>query len=245
MYSYRARIAMLLPSVNAAAEPQIADMLPDGVSIHTTRLRLRSSREEDVMGMVENVEEGAKLLADCKPDLIVFHCTAASMFRPGFDDEIIERIEDATDLPATSTSKGVIEALRTLDARNIALTTPYLKETNDREVEFLESHQVRVLSETGMEISGDGEAMLAVQPGEWYRRVRAQEDPKVDAYFISCTAVRSAEVIEPLERDLDKPVITSNQAMVWHALNKTGIREAKPGYGRLMETLNDPPAAAA
>jgi maleate isomerase len=237
MYSYRARIGMLLPSVNAAAEPQIQAMLPDGVSFHTTRLRLGSSREADVMNMVENVEQGASLLADAKVDLIVFHCTAASMFRPGLDDEIVERIESATGMPATSTSKAVLDAFRTLGANKIVLTTPYVQETNDREVEYLRSHQVSVLSETGMGISGDGNAMLEVQPGEWYRRVRAQRDDAADAYFISCTAVRSAEVIGPLERDLDRPVVTSNQAMVWHALKTTGVNEARRGYGRLMDSL--------
>jgi len=237
MYSYRARIGMLLPSVNAAAEPQIQAMLPDGAAIHTTRLRLKGSSDADIMGMVEKVEEAAGLLADASVDLIVFHCTAASMFRPGFDDEIISRIETATGKPATSTSKAVLDAFSALGVRKIALTTPYTQETNDREIAFLESHQISVLSETGMGISGDGNQMLAVQPGEWYRRVKAQADPEVDGYFVSCTAIRATEAIEPLERDLDKPVFTSNQAMAWHSLKTLGVREAKPGYGRLMDTL--------
>lgn len=237
MYSYRARIGMLLPSTNAAAEPQINEMLPDGAAIHTTRLRLNGSSDEDIMGMVENVEEGASLLADADVDLIVFHCTAASMFREGFDDEIIERIETATGTPATSTSKAVLEAFREMDVRRIALTTPYTQETNDREIAFLESHQISVLSETGMGISGSGSQMLAVQPGEWYRRVKAQADDTADAYFMSCTAIRATEVIEPLERDLEKPVVTSNQAMVWHSLKKMGVKEGVPGYGRLMDSL--------
>ena len=71
------------------------------------------------------------------------------------------------------------------------------------------------------------------------RRVRAQEDEAADAYFISCTAVRSAEVIEPLERDLDRPVVTSNQAMVWHSLKTAGVRDSVSGYGRLMDTLGE------
>ena len=238
MHGWRARIGMLLPSVNAAAEPQADAMAPDGVSFHTTRLRLKGSSEADIMGMVENLEDAASLVADAKVDLIVFHCTAASMHRPGFDDEIIERIETATDIPATSTSKAVLDALRRLDARRIALTTPYVQETNDREVAFLESHQITVLSETGMGIGGDGLRMIGVQPGEWYRRVKAQEDAAADAYFISCTAIRAAEVIEPLEHDLDRPVVTSNQAMVWHSLEKLGIGDRVPGYGRLMAARN-------
>ena len=238
-HGWRARIGMLLPSVNSAAEPQVEAMSPDGVTFHTTRLRLRGSSEADIKGMVENVEDAASLLADAKVDMIVFHCTAASMHRPGFDDEIIERIETATDIPATSTSKAVLGALQSLGASRIALTTPYVQETNDREVAFLESHQISVLSETGMGIRGDGLAMIGVQPGEWYRRVKAQQDDAADAYFISCTAIRAAEVIEPLEHDLGRPVVTSNQAMVWHSLQKLGIKDCVPGYGRLMATNRD------
>ncbi len=237
MYGWRARIGMLLPSVNSAAEPLVQAMTPDGVSVHTTRLRLAGSTEDDILGMVSGVEEGASLLADAEVDLIVFHCTAASMFRPGFDDDIIARIEDRTETPATSTSKAVMDAFDTLDVRRIALTTPYTQETNDREVAYLESHQISVLSETGMGIAGSGTEMIAVEPGEWYRRVKRQRDEAADAYFISCTAIRAAEAIEPLERDLDRPVVTSNQAMVWHSLKRLDIHDPVPGYGRLMDTL--------
>lgn len=234
-YGDRARIGMLLPSVNRAAEPQINEMLPDGVSLHTTRLRLQSSKDEHINEMVADVERGAVMLADADVDLIVFHCTAASMFAPGFDDGIIERIESATGKPATSTSKGCVEAFETFDAKKITLTTPYIQATNDREVVFLKSHGVEVLSETGMGITGDGGAMLAVEPEEWRRRVNDQDEPESQAAFLSCTAIRAVEAIDAIEADIGKPVVTSNQAMVWHALNRLGIDDKPTGYGRLME----------
>jgi len=233
-YGDRARIGMLLPSVNRAAEPQITEMLPRGVSLHTTRLRLRASDEAAINEMVSDVERGAAMLADADVDLIVFHCTAASMFAPGFDDGIIERIENATGKNATSTSKGCLEAFELFGAKNITLTTPYIQETNDREVAYLASHNVKVLSETGAGIGGDGAAMLAIEPEEWRRRVNAQDEPDSQAAFISCTAIRAVEAIEPIEADIDKPVITSNQAMLWHALRKLGVDDRPQGFGRLM-----------
>ena len=234
-YGDRARIGMLLPSVNRAAEPQIAEMLPTGVSLHTTRLRLQSSEEEHINEMVADVERGAVMLADADVDLIVFHCTAASMFKPGFDDSIIDRIETATGKPATSTSKGCVEAFETVGAKKITLTTPYIQVTNDREVAFLASHGVEVLSETGLGITGDGGAMLAVEPDEWRQRVTAQDEQSSQAAFLSCTAIRAVEAITSIEAEIDKPVVTSNQAMVWHALRKLGIDDRPAGYGRLME----------
>lgn len=233
-YGTRARIGMILPSVNRAAEPQISSMLPDGVSLHTTRMRLQSIDEEGVKETVADAERGAVMLADADVDLVVFHCTGVSMFAPGFDDEVIARLEDACGKPVTSTSKACLEAFGTLDARRIILTTPYVKAVNEREIAFLKSHDIEVLSETGAGIAGDGGAMLAIEPEEWRRRVAAQNEPDAEACFISCTAVRSVEAIEPIEADLDKPVITSNQAMLWHALRRLGIADRPAGYGRLM-----------
>jgi maleate isomerase len=62
----------------------------------------------------------------------------------------------------------------------------------------------------------------------------ALRDPAAEAYFISCTAVRSADVIEALERDLGRPVITSNQGMLWGALRAAGIADRRAGFGRLL-----------
>ena len=100
---------------------------------------------------------------------------------------------------------------------------------------FLKSHGVDVLSETGLGITGDGGAMLAVEPEEWRRRVNDQDEPESHAAFLSCTAIRAVEAIDAIEADIGKPVVTSNQAMVWHALKKLGIDDMLTGYGRLME----------
>jgi maleate cis-trans isomerase len=54
-----------------------------------------------------------------------------------------------------------------------------------------------------------------------------------DAYFISCANIRSIDVIEVLERDLGKPVITSNQAAFWRALRMAGVNDVIPALGSL------------
>ena len=92
-----------------------------------------------------------------------------------------------------------------------------------------------MLSETGLGITGDGGAMLAVEPEEWRRRVKDQNEPDSQAAFLSCTAIRAVEAIDAIEADIGKPVVTSNQAMVWHALGRLGIDDTPKGYGRLME----------
>lgn len=230
-YGLRARLGMMLPSSNSIAETQIAAMLPPGVSLHTTRLQLRSGRE--ALGMLERLEEATQLLADAEVERLIFHCTAVTMHAPEIPGQITRRVAAITPTPLTITSEAVIAALRTLGARNIVLVTPYEQATNDREVTFLAHHGVTVLRESGLGLQG-GNAMRAIEPAQWFRDTVALRDPAADAYFISCTAVRSADVIDALEEELGKPVLTSNQAMLWRALRETGIDDRVAGFGCLL-----------
>ena len=238
-YGWRARLGMLLPSGNVAAEPQFNAMLPEGVALHTTRLKLTGSTDAELMAMTERLDEGASLLADACADLILFHCTAVTMWDAKMDAALPRRITEATGIKATSTARGVLAAFRALGARNIVLVSPYIDAINARETAFLEGRQIKVLSATGLGIT-EAKDMAKVEPGEWYRLVRSKAVPEADAYFVSCTAVRSLEAIDMLERDLGKPVVTSNQAAVWHSLRELGITDNVAGCGRLM-TLDGGP----
>jgi maleate isomerase len=230
-YGLRARLGMMLPSSNTIAEPQIAAMLPAGVSLHTTRLRLRSGGE--ALGMLERLEEGVELMADAGVDRLIFHCTAVSMHAPEIPGQITQRVAAVTSIPLTITSEAVLDALGAFDARKIVLVTPYVQATNDREVSFLAHHGISVLRERGLGLSG-GVEMGKVTPQQWFDETVALRDPAADAYFISCTTVRSADVIDKLEEALGKPVLTSNQAMLWRALRDTGIDDRISGFGRLL-----------
>ncbi len=233
MYSWRARIGMIIPSTNAVAEPQVNRMAPEGVVFHTQRVAFEGTSAENVKKFVAGAGEAAKLLADADVDMVVLACTAASMFRPGIDAEEVEIMQEASGKPCTTVSRAVVDAMRTLGIRKVVMTSPYM--TNEREARFLEHHQVKVLGDVGLKLSNA--EFPKVEPAAWYRQVKSQAVPEADAYFLSCTATRTAEVIEPLERDLDKPVVTSNQAMVWHCLKTMGVRAPVTGYGRLFDTL--------
>ena len=230
-YGLRAKLGMMLPSSNSVAEPQIAAMLPPGVSLHTTRLRLRSGRE--ALGMLEKLEDAARLMADAAVDRLIFHCTAVSMHAPEIPAQIGARVAAVTPIPLTITSEAVVAALGVLGASKIVLMTPYDRETNDREVNFLRHNGISVLKERGLGIDG-GVRMAAVEPETWFSETLALRDPAAEAYFVSCTTIRSADVIDALEDALGKPVITSNQAMLWQALRETGITDTIAGFGRLL-----------
>jgi maleate isomerase len=230
-YGWRARFGMMLPSVNTIAEPQMNAMLPAGVSLHATRLHLEGGGKQ--LSMLERLEEAAALLADARVDRIIFHCTAVSMWSPQIVEEIARRVASVTQIPLVITSEAVVEALRSLAASRIVLLSPYVQATNDREVRFLADRGIEVLRERGLGIV-DGIGMAAVEPQRWYEEALRLRDPAADAYFLSCTTIRSADVIDALEREVARPVITSNQVVVWRTLRGAGIGDPIDGFGRLL-----------
>jgi len=233
-YGWRMRLGMLLPSSNPVGEPEVAAMLPPGISLHTTRLKLAGSTAEELLAMTAKVEEGAALLADAGVDLIGFNCTAVSTFDEAMAENIRVRITAASSVPAISTADGILAGFQAFGARRVVLLTPYIDAVNEREIAFLARHDIEVLSHSGLGLS-EGQGMASIEPGEWYRRALALRDSRADAYFISCTAIRVLPIIEMLERDLGKPVLTSNQALVWHALRTSGFRDSPPGLGMLFQ----------
>ena len=233
-YGWRMRLGMLLPSSNPVGEPEVAAMLPPGISLHTTRLKLAGSTAEELLAMTAKVEEGAALLADAGVDLIGFNCTAVSTFDEAMAENIRVRISAASAVPAISTADGILAGFKAFGAQRVVLLSPYIDAVNEREVAFLARHDIEVLGHSGLGLL-EGQGMASIEPGEWYRRALAMRDSRADVYFISCTAIRVLPIIDLLERDLGKPVLTSNQALVWHALRTSGFRDAPPGLGTLFQ----------
>ncbi len=234
-YGDRARLGVLVPSGNAIAEPELRAMLPAEVGLVITRLPLRGSSEAELLAMAGPLESAAGLLADARPDAIAFHCTAVSTFDPAMAEDLRRRIQAATGLPALATADALLAAVAALGGRRVLLVTPYIEAVHAREAAFLRASGVRVAGGSCMGISTNAE-MARVAPVAISEQARAAlaAAPDADLCLISCTAIRSGVVISALEAELGLPVVTSNQALAWHALRALGLRDPVQGFGRLL-----------
>ncbi|MEM7255339.1 MAG: hypothetical protein AAF493_28395 [Pseudomonadota bacterium] len=231
-YGHRAKIGMMIPSSNTASETQVRAMLPEGVSLHITRTKLTGSDEAAIASMTDSIEDDAELLNHLEPDLIFFHCTAATTFAPGVDDNIVERIERQTGRRAAATSMGLLRALERLNARTVSLVTPYIDAINTREVNYLAHHGFTVINELGLGIEQTPD-MFEVSPERWLELGEQHTHPDADVCFLSCAATRAFECIEALEERIERPVLTSNQLAAWHALRCLGVDDHVAGFGRI------------
>ena len=76
--------------------------------------------------------------------------------------------------------------------------------------------------------------MARVEPATVRDMALETDVPDAEALFVSCTALRTSSIIDELEQRLKKPVVTSNQALVWHSLRLSGYETPVEGYGRLL-----------
>jgi maleate isomerase len=233
MFGWRARLGVLVPSINKTIEPEMYRMAPKGVSVHFTRLREREDTVEELERMAVDVPRGAAELADAEVDVIAFGCTTGSLIGGrGYDERLIKEIESVAHIPAITTSTAVLSALKELGMKTLSIATPYQDEVNKKEEQFLQSHGFKIVSMKGLGCKGPETADLS--PRLVYRHAKTVFKPESDGLFLSCTDLRTSDILEALEHDLKKPVVSSNQATLWMMLKNAGIAEPIEGLGTLL-----------
>ena len=235
MYGWLARIGLLIPSNNAVIEPEFARMAPGGVSVYGARVLCGVEPPERLEEKLREAETQALRLADTKVDVMAYACLATSFFRPeGWSQAFCRNIEETTGgIPCLTAESALLEAVQAVGAKRLAIATPQPSSRNDP-VEWLFGRAgFDVLGIKSLEIAGLTEVNL-LDSEEAYRLGCAADRPEADALCILATDFRTIEAIEPLERDLGKPVITNNQALFWACLRHVGLRSAVSGYGRLL-----------
>jgi maleate cis-trans isomerase len=236
----RARIGLIIPSVNRMSEPQFNHYAPEGLSIHVARGRVAGQPGKTVAELTDEIAYAANTLADATPDLIVFHCTHTSM-KEGADGEarIIDLIERTTGIKALSTSSLVNDALHTLGVSKLLVLSPYM--SNAAIISYLGAAGFRVVKDVALKCK-DGSAFEAITPQRWLELAEENDSPEVDGVFLSCTNTTQIEAVAAIEKALGKPVVNSNQAVLWGCIkrlkDKLGDSEANASLGRLMKDLD-------
>jgi maleate cis-trans isomerase len=237
----RARIGLIIPSVNRLSEPQFNRYAPPALGIHITRARVAGQWKRPLDQLAEEIRSAAGALSDCKPDLIVFHCTDTSMSEgPAGEERIMRMIGDETGIAAVSTSTLVAEAMRALGMTKVVLISPY--KSNADVISYLGAVGVAVVHDVKLGL--EGLHYPGVTPQQWLALAIEHDRPQADGIFLSCTNTTQIEAIAAVERALGKPVVNSNQAVLWGALtrlrDKLDAATPMPELGRLLQTHSQP-----
>ena len=230
---YRANLGFIVLSGDLACEHDLFNMTPEGVGISFTRLKTDDYTTNETLAAHVNqlAEAASRIQPDIKPDVISYCCTSGSIV---IGEEEVKR-QIAIGAPYTkpmSLVTGVVSALNAVQAKKIVIGTPYLDEINAREEEFFLSKGFEILRMEGLNLE-TGIEFGKVTPDFWNKFSLEIDCEDADAVFLSCTGIRSLDIIEKVEAQINKPVITSNQAQMWSALRLAGINDNLKGFGQL------------
>ncbi|HET6502957.1 MAG TPA: GAF domain-containing protein [Amycolatopsis sp.] len=240
-YGSGCRIGMLTPSSNTCLEPVTAAILRDSGStaamyasrVPVTRIALDAHAtaqfQEDVM------VSAARLLADARVDVIVWNGTAGSWLGVEHDHALVEAIEKATGIRATTSTLALREAWRAYGVTRLGLAVPYTTDVTERIVARYAELGVECVSTASLGLTENLD--FAAAPPERVRRlIEEAGSGDVHGVAVVCTNVFGAAHLVDLERSLGVPVFDSVAATLWHALHLAGARDAITGWGRLLAT---------
>ena len=236
-YGWRAKIGVIVPPTNTVNEAEWNSAVPEGVTVHAARMALHTdtTSKEGKDALHRDLAGAVCSLSPAGVAAIAYGCTAGSMISPRH--ALATRMLAEVDLPCVTTAAAIVDALEAMELKRVSVATPYDQRLNDHEVEFLSEQQIDVIAIKGLGLGAKGPSeypLIHRVPKETIIELAIfVDDPQADALLISCTDFPTFGIIEQLEDQLGKPVITSNQATLWATLRAAGIEDNLEHLGQL------------
>ena len=242
------RIGLLTPAGDLGPEAEFMAMCPATVTVHAARVPFAAMRQrgamdptialEAVRAMAQppGVDAAVELLALAPIDVIGFGFTSSS-YVIGRDGELemCARLGDrAGGLPIVASGSAMVDAAVSLGAQRVFVVSP---PWFDEQLTQLGSHY---FASAGLEVVGAASVDLpsdqrAIAPAPLHAWVMANAPVEADVVIIGGNGFRAVGVIEALELDLGRPVVTANQALLWACVTQIGSSAHVDGYGRLFD----------
>ncbi|MFQ5551490.1 MAG: arylmalonate decarboxylase [Gemmatimonadales bacterium] len=233
--NWRAKIGFVLIPNEQTIEDDMVRMAPEGVGIYFSRAVMPHRISTATLAhLTDSLSETAgRILPDDNLDVICFACTSGSV-AVGETLAVAELNKGAPGAKATTLVTSVKNALHQFNARRIVVGTPYVDELNTNVARNLIEGGFEIVNFQGLGLNYDRE-MIRVSPDFLVEFAQAIDCPDADALLLSCGALRSVEVVDEIEQRTKKPVVVSNQAMIWECLRLAGVDDRIDGYGRLLK----------
>jgi arylmalonate decarboxylase len=228
-------LGLIFPTDTRHPEEGIA-MYGKSLSFVEESLGLTTITPEGFDSVIPLIPAAAKKLAAKGADAIELLGTSLTFYKgEAFNQKLREAVTKASGLPATTMSNGVIDGLKAVGAKRVAVATAYDNDMNNRLRAFLIEHSLEPVVVTGMGIVATVDAENVPQNDilEFGSRVR-KSAPEADSMLVSCGGFRTLELIAPLEARTGVPVISSMPHGLWAGARLVGLSGAAPGYGKLL-----------
>lgn len=229
------RIGLLALATDHTSEADFRRMVAtDERAVYVARIAYANpTTPTNLLGMRPRLTDGvALLLPEEELDAIYFGCTSASVV---IGDAEVERMIQAAKpgTPVVTPPLAARTALRALGAQRISVLTPYTVETTAPMLDYFADFGFEIVSCTCLGLDDDRK-MARLSHATLIAAAADATHPAAEALFISCTALRTAQIAGRIEQAIGRPVVTSNQAGAWLTLRLCGDERTLPAFGRLL-----------
>ena len=244
------RIGQIVPSSNITMETEIPALLraremvsPERFTFHSARMRMKHVTKEELAAMDAASDRCALELSDAHVDVMGYACLVAIMaMGTGYHRQSQARLEQAGrdnghPAPVVTSAGALVDALKAMGAKRIALVAPYMKPLTGLVVDYIRSEGVDVADWRALEIS-DNLAVAAHDPMKLPGILKGMKTDDVDAVVLSaCVQMPSLAAVPMAEAITGKPVLTAAIATTWMMLKALKLDTRIPGGGTLLSGI--------
>ncbi len=229
------RVGLIILATDHTTEVDFQRMVAsERIGVYGTRIPYANPvTPENLMKMQPSLTAGAALILPGEPlDVVMYSCTSASVV---IGDAQIEAAVRAAKpgVPVVTPTAAAVQGLKAVGAKRISVLTPYTVETSRPMATYFADLGFEIDRFTSLGLTDDRE-MARISHDEIAAFAAEAMAPESDALFISCTAVRAAEVVSRIEKTFGKPAVSSNLATAWACLRICGDTTSRPELGTLM-----------
>lgn len=239
----RAKIGVLVPFTNTNLEPDMMLMRAPGTTVHFQRMGGYDVDEipgsEQMAGLgASDISHDLRMISGVRPDVVLYGCTSATLTHgPSFDDQLAADIKAGSGAISLTAAGALVMAIRVLGVTKVGFSSPYVGKINQQAMDFLFLNGIETVkcADVGRELGNYGQGELT--PDEVFGLACQADHPDAQAIVLSCTDMRSVEVVTRIEDVLGKPVVTSNQAMMFGVMRALDLPRHGALPGRLFDVL--------
>lgn len=242
------RMGLIVPSSNTTMEKEIPAMLqarmqiePDeSFTFHSSRMRMMHVTKEELAKMDTDSDRCALELSDARCDALAYACLVAIMSQgPGYhciSEERLSKVakENGSLVPVISSAGALIEGINALEAKKVAIITPYMKPLTNLVIDYIESTGIEVTDSISLEVS-DNLAVGRLDPLNLTTIVKDLDISRADAVVLSaCVQMQSLPAIQKVQDTMDLPVLSAATSTVYQILKKLNLKPVVPNAGYLL-----------
>jgi len=229
-------LGLISPNLDDPTVEEYYRILPEGIEIKGRPLHVEHFTSEEFAKVDKAFADVVRDLAREPLDFLMVTGELFLSYRgPGSDRQVLEAIKEITPVPASTVLTAVVRALKSLDVHRVVMASPFPDDQDENLIRFLDHYNIEVAANRGLGYENTQEIWeLPPETGYELASEVLRECPNVDGIYMPCNKWRVSSVIDRLEADLGKPVITNTQAWIWEALDGLGMKSVLPGYGKLL-----------